>query len=212
MSNNKFVLQGTLFTFPSRGRSEVSVSKVSGADSSCLREVVPNHLEIAINRLCLVYTLPAVAAPWTFQAGGRWVCRQRAELGYRCWPVLWLYWTGSCCRSPWRAERAGEGGRVKQNEWQWGTWMEGGGEGEVKIQRQGDKRERKRRWGELINIWSNCCWRVSNVCVCVCVCVCVWDQTCVLHVRYLLLVILRDVAEELTSLPEQDILLTELFL
>lgn len=32
------------------------------------------------------------------------------------------------------------------------------------------------------------------------------------HVCYLLLVILRYVAEELTSLPEQDILLTELFL
>lgn len=29
---------------------------------------------------------------------------------------------------------------------------------------------------------------------------------------YLSLVILRDVAEEFTSLPEQDILLTELFL
>lgn len=33
-----------------------------------------------------------------------------------------------------------------------------------------------------------------------------------MHVRYLLLVIHRDMAEELTSLPEQDILLTELFL
>lgn len=33
-----------------------------------------------------------------------------------------------------------------------------------------------------------------------------------LHICYLLLVILRDVAEELTSLPKKDILLTELFL
>lgn len=34
----------------------------------------------------------------------------------------------------------------------------------------------------------------------------------VLHVSYLLLVILRHVAKELTSLPEQDVLLAELFL
>lgn len=35
---------------------------------------------------------------------------------------------------------------------------------------------------------------------------------CLINARYLLLVIHRDMAEELASLPEQDILLTELFL
>lgn len=39
---------------------------------------------------------------------------------------------------------------------------------------------------------------------------CVWSNN-ILQVCYLLLVILRDMAEELTSLPEQDILFTELF-
>lgn len=42
--------------------------------------------------------------------------------------------------------------------------------------------------------------------------VCAIKQCLLMHVCYLLLVILGDVAEELTSLPEQDVLLTELFL
>lgn len=49
---------------------------------------------------------PAAAAPWTCRAWVRSGCRRPAELGCRCWPAWWLYWTGSCCRSLWRAVKA----------------------------------------------------------------------------------------------------------